>query len=90
MAITTVTATSSSTTATGTMIIQTCIPGEPTIIEKIVSLFSIKTHLPTLVGVTEGDIDTAVVMNIEVEEEGSIIVMEDSIKAPHSACMSTH
>ena len=88
MAITTVTATSSSTTATGTMIIQTCIPGEPTIIEKIVSLFSIKTHLPTLVGVTEGDIDT--VMNIEVEEEGSIIVMEDSIKAPHSACMSTH
>ena len=41
-------------------------------------MFSIKKHLPTLVGVTEGDIDTAVVMNTEVEEEGSTIVMEDS------------
>ena len=61
--ITTVTDTSSSTTATtGAMIIQTCIPGESTIIEKIVRLFSIKKHLPTLVGVTEGVIDTAVVL----------------------------
>ena len=41
-------------------------------------MFSIKTHLPSPVGVTEGDIDTAVVMNIEVEVEGSAIVMEDS------------
>ena len=45
---------------------------------------SIKTHLPTSVGVTEGDIDTATVMNIE---EGTI-VMEDSTGAPQ--CLSTH
>ena len=49
---------------------------------------SIKTYLPTSVGVTEGDIDTATVMNIEVEEEGSTIVMEDSTGAPQ--CLSTH
>ena len=30
-------------------------------------LCSIKIHLPIVVGVTDGDIDTAVVMNIEVE-----------------------
>ena len=81
IAITTVTATSSSTTATGTMIVQTCMPGEP-IIKQLVYHYSIKTHLPTLVGVTEGDMDTATVMNIEVEVEVVTIVMEDSIEAP--------
>ena len=47
---------------------------------------SIKTYLPTSVGVTEDDIDTATVMNIEVEE--GTIVMEDSTGAPQ--CLSTH
>ena len=45
-----------------------------------------KTHLPTLVDVTEGDIDTAVVMNIEVEVV--TVVIENSTGTLQ--CLSTH